>query len=317
MKIIKLKGGSLNDTTLHVTNDTSFIRKSVNRKIQREYGYVRWYSQLKKLQRYRELFGDLVPAILDVGVDNDDIYFDIEYINGKDIKTLFKDNEIQSISLLNDRLWDAFDKMHIKKYSPNKNSLPLYFAEEVLQKINDARQFPEFESFYQIDKYEYNGSAVPGVKALGVTFEKLFSQLIAEECYVHGNSTLENIMYSEDTEKITFIDLYEEGIVDSKFMDYSQILQCSNSFYGILNDSILSVNENVITSDPTVPNKLNDFNHIFVNELRNRFTENEYRLIKLFELTQFFRMLPFKCHSGNIDAAKFFYAHGCQLINML
>jgi hypothetical protein len=105
--------------------------------------------------------------------------------------------------------------------------------------------------------------------------------------------------------------------VDSKFADYSQILQCSNSLYGILNDGILEVNGNTTRYivDP-IPDNLVYFNELFNNELKYRYP-HRYNLVKLFEATQFFRMLPFKCHADNIEAAKFFYAHACSLVNRL
>jgi hypothetical protein len=148
-------------------------------------------------------------------------------------------------------------------------------------------------------------------------FKQLFNQDVTVESYVHGNPTLENIMYNPETNKITFIDLYEEGIVDSKFMDYSQILQCSNSYYGIVNDNPMTVEGNVVSSNVKIPAKLLEFNEKFKIELSNRYSQEELDLINLFEATQFFRMLPFKCHAGNFTGAKFFYAHACYLVNKL
>jgi hypothetical protein len=110
--------------------------------------------------------------------------------------------------------------------------------------------------------------------------------------------------------------LYEEGIVDSQFMDYSQVLQCSSSHYGLLNDSVLEVYGNATDYEIDIPENLTYFDHLFKYELKYRHPQN-YDLVRLFEATQFFRMLPFKCHAGNIEAAKFFYAHACSLVNRL
>lgn len=318
MKIIKLKGGSLNSTCLHIDGDRKFVRKTISTSADREYGYVRWYSQLKKLQRFNQLIPRHVPRVLDANVCDDGAYFDIEYIDAKDIKTLFKENRLNDyqIELMHTQLWQAFDDLHRHTYQPNLSSLRLYFKEEVLQKLNDARQFPEFEEFYQIDNYNHWGSSIKGIKNNLDRLEKLFDQTISVEGYVHGNPTLENILYS-DHHGIIFIDLYEEGIVDSKFMDYSQVLQCSSSYYGVLNDSKLSVQGNVTEFDTEIPKSLVYFDNLFNQELENRCSEQEYLLVRLFEATQFFRMLPFKCHAGNIESAKFFYAHACALVNKL
>lgn len=319
-KVTKLRGGSLNSTCLHESDSTVFVRKTISTNANREYGYVRWYSQLKKLQRFNNLFPNLTPQVFDVGVNNDGAYFDIEYISdAKDIKTLFINNELSNnqVVKMHNALWRAFDQIHQKEYYPNSSSLLLYFVEEVEQKLNDARQFLEFEQFYQINHYNYQGQEVTGLKSNYDVFKELFYQPIDCESYVHGNPTLENILYSPETNKITFIDLYEESIVDSKFMDYSQVLQCSNSYYGIYNDSVKIVNGRNVGCSAPIPDRLEKFNSLFINEIVKRYGEEHLKLVKLFEVTQFFRMLPFKCHAGDITAAKFFYAHACYLINQL
>lgn len=318
MEIITLKGGSLNSTCLYIDEDRKFVRKTISTEANREYGYVRWYSQLKKLQRFNQLIPGHVPRVLDAGICENGAYFDIEYVDAKDIKTLFKENLLsaEQTEQMHAKLWQAFDNLHKHTYWPNLSSLKLYFQEEVLQKINDARQFPEFEEFYQINNYTHWGESVAGVKNNLHKISKLFDQTISVEGYVHGNPTLENILYSDST-GIVFIDLYEEGIVDSKFMDYSQILQCSSSYYGILNDSELKVTGNATSFDVRFPKNLLYFDQLFNQELENRCSEQEYLLVRLFEATQFFRMLPFKCHAGNVESAKFFYAHACALVNKL
>ena len=318
--IVKLKGGSLNSTCLHTNESTAFVRKLISTNTDREYGYVRWYSQLKKLQRFNTMFPGLTPQVLDVGVNDAGAYFDIEYISdATDVKTLFVNNQLTGTQLsnLHTSLWNAFDRLHSVTYKHNPTSLGLYFKEEVDQKLADARKFQEFESFYQLDQYEYFGKTVPGLKENFEKFKSLFSTQIDSECYVHGNPTLENILYSPSTNKITFIDLYEEGIVDSKYADYSQVLQCSNSYYGIYNDNIKLVEGNVVQSTVAIPEELKAFNILFSTEIINRYGDDKHRLVKLFEATQFFRMLPFKCHAGDFTAAKFFYAHACYLVNQL
>jgi hypothetical protein len=300
--ITKLKGGSLNSTSLHIDGERIFVRKLISTKANREYGYVRWYSQLKKLQRYNELFPGLVPKVLDAGVTAEGAYFDIEYIDNKDIKTLFKKGLIKDVEALNVALWSAFSTLHSNTYTPTTNSLMLYYKEEVEQKLNDARQFPEFERYFRTIDVDYN------------KFKALFNQPITSECYVHGNPTLENILYDPLTNKVTFIDLYEEGIVDSKFADYSQVLQCSNSYYGLINDSNARMEGDKIIFNHVIPKELETFNNLFVSEIQVRYP-NDYKLVKLFEATQFFRMLPFKCHVGDINKAKIFYKHATELVN--
>ena len=314
-----LKGGSLNTTKLYETDQDSFIRKYVRLDSDREYGYVRWYSQFKKLQRFNQMFPGLVPEIRDIGEENNHAYVEMEYVPNLDIKTLFQKNLLagQQVIELNTALWKSFDLIHSHRYKHCASSLSLYFIEEVEQKLNDARKFSEFEKFYQLGSYTYQGKTVRGLNKTYQKFKKLFNGSITEESYVHGNPTLENMLYDPLTKKVTFIDLYEEGIVDSKLADYSMVLQCSHSLYGVYNDHGIAVNGNAASSDAAVPSELIRFNDIFNSTLADRCSDQELALIKLFEATQFFRMLPFKCHAGYVDAAKFFYVHACYLVNDL
>ena len=60
----KLKGGSLSSTSFCTENGLSFIRKKVSLVENREFGFYRWLSQLKKLQRLGNLFPDLFPRVI-------------------------------------------------------------------------------------------------------------------------------------------------------------------------------------------------------------------------------------------------------------
>ena len=77
MNTIPLKGGSLSKT--YIVPHQNIVRKEVSRKQNREYGFMRWYSQLMKLQRYNSLYPGLFPKVLDVGANSDAAWFDIEY----------------------------------------------------------------------------------------------------------------------------------------------------------------------------------------------------------------------------------------------
>ena len=175
-KIINLKGGSLNSTNLIINDDIKFVRKSINTKSNREYGYVRWYSQLKKLQRFNQLFPGTVPKILGVGIEGDFAYFDLEYINGINIKTYLQDNELTdtNISTLNNKLWESFDIVHAHAYHANADSLKLYYQEEIQEKLNSALQIKVFKDFYNFGKYEYLGTTVTGFQKLESAYQKLF-----------------------------------------------------------------------------------------------------------------------------------------------
>lgn len=315
MNIVKLKGGSLSSTSHYV--DLNLIRKEVSLKNHREYGFVRWYSQLKKLQRYNTLYPELFPKVLNVSYQDNSAYFDIEYMKGfRDLKQIFSDKELsqQQIEKINNALWRAFDELHSSEMKANPGAPLLYFKEEVLQKISDACIISDFDNFYnQNDVYEYNGQIVHGLKNYLNELENFFKELnFVEEQTIHGNPTLENTLYSFDEDRIVFVDPYEESIVDTRFLDYSQVLQCSSSHYGFINDRNVQVKGTTVSFNEKIPVNFIMFNKAFQS---NIFEPRTHEIVKVFEATQFFRMLPFKVRALEHDKAKYFYVHACYLLS--
>ena len=310
-KKILLKGGSLSKT-YRLGNK---VIKTISLEDEREYGYVRWYSQQKKLQKYSDIYPELFPKIYKIENTKTEAKIFMEYMEGfEDIKTLFtKDNlSLKIISKINESIWEGFRKLHSNKYKSIQGLGSLYYQEEVIQKINDAlNSSNEFLDFYNIENYIINEKKVFGFQKYENSLSKYFKNLsLDSEEFIFGNPTLENILYSIKHDRTIFIDLYEESILDSKFLDYSMVLQCSNSYYGYLNDNKLKVNDNILMHNLEIPLNFKNFNRLFCNNLN----KNDMQLIKVLEATQFFRMLPFKIKSNDLIKAKYFYVHGCALL---
>jgi len=316
--MVKLKGGSLSSTYLMENEKGKFVRKMVSTKENREYGYMRWYSQMKKIQRYNTDFANLYPQIIKVSCEGDQAYFDLEYLKTyKDIKTIFCERELteKELNKINDAIWNAFYQMHRYTYDANPGAPLLYFREEVEQKLEDAKKFPEFLEFFNYGTYQYYGGIVHGITNYMDEMRNFFSEMkLIEEEAIHGNPTLENIMYSFTDDCVKFVDPYEESVIDTRFLDYAQVLQCSRSWYGITNDGGVSVNENVVSSDIVVPKNFHKFNKIFEKEIAD---SQMKRIVDVLEATQFIRMLPFKLAAGDIDKAKYFYVHACSLLRQI
>ena len=287
------------------------MRKEISTKENREYGYVRWYSQLKKLQRLSGIYPALFPKILHVGHTSDTAYFDLEYLNGfTDCKTLLVAGAVNE-KKLNAAIWRAFDQIHACAV-PTAPGLPnLYFQEEVKQKLDDACKFKLFSEFIRYPSYVYFGTEVPNLELNLIS--DYFSGVYLSECHTHGNPTLENMMYSPEEDRVMFIDLYEESIIDSAYLDLAQVLQCSRSHYGYINDRSVIVSGNEVSHSLVIPASFQIFNELYTETIMARHLDIE--LLNVLEATQFIRMLPFKCAAGEIDKAKFFYVHACYLLN--
>jgi len=318
MIITQLKGGSLSWTRLHEHEGKKWVRKSVSTKDNREYGYMRWYSQLKKLQRFSQT--GLFPKLLNIGYTNDSAYFDIEYLEGyRDIKTILTEDSLSlaTIEKINDAIWVAFDRLHSKMYIPNPGGPALYFKEEVTQKLADAFKFQKFYNFYEsgtFNTFEYNGEITHGINGFLPEMKNFFDELhlITEE-NIHGNPTLENMMYSFDEDKVIFIDPYEESVIDSRYLDYAQVLQCSRSYYGHINDNDVTIDGNSVSFHGNIPENFKTFNKLFEAKIE----QQNKMLVDVLEATQFIRMLPFKCAAGELEKAQFFYVHACHLLSKI
>lgn len=295
---IRLKGGSLSGTYLIEEDGFSFVRKEVSLSINREYGFQRWYSQLKKMQRYSVLFPGIFPKILKYGHVNDLAYFDMEYL--KDFVTGFEflkstNDYVKIVSFFNS-LVVLMQKMHQVKIESNQEAILFYIEEEVNKKIADCYANVAFSNFLKHDYALFNGQQIPSFITQLEKFKQQMFDLYQnqKETFTHGNLTLENILYNPEQNKMIFIDPYEENIIDSSLCDCSQILQSCSSKYEILNDTTPIIKDNSVDVDIFKFEGLEIFHNMFNKYLCANYGENQYKLIKLFEISQYLRMLPFK-----------------------
>jgi len=142
----QLKGGSLSSTYLINNN---FVRKTVSLTQNREYGFQRWYSQLKRIQRYEVLFPGLFPKLLNYGMEGKEAYFDIEYLpnsyNGFEFLSQVKN--LKEVDKFINSLTKALNILHSHSFTSDPNSIKLYLREEVTQRLEDCFQIPSFTEF--------------------------------------------------------------------------------------------------------------------------------------------------------------------------
>jgi hypothetical protein len=312
--VIPLKGGSLSKTYRLPQYD--LVCKEIIRDKNREYGFVRWYSQMKKLQRYNTIYPNLFPKVLGVDVDDNKATFKMEYMKGfRDIKSILANDTLtdEQIFRISQAVWKGLNQLHSVTHDPIPNAGKLYYEEEVWQKLKDAIAVPEFAEFHAHGTYEYNGRIVQGIGASFHDLENFFSELkLIQEENIHGNPTLENILYSFEEDRVVFIDVYDESMIDSRFLDYAQVLQCSRSHYGYINDNEVLIGGVSVTHRLEIPKNFETFNSHFESGIADSRTKE---IVDVFEATQFIRMLPFKVLAGEIDKAKFFYVHACYLLS--
>lgn len=279
-----LKGGSLAGTYLISKGNSRVIRKEISLTTEREYGYYRWYSQLKKLQRFETQFPNLFVKVLEYGVIlPSTAYMDLEYhedaVNCWTYVCECEDKE--EVKRIFSQIVEKLDQLHKVKLNTCRNSISLYFKEEIESKIEECLATSlNFRKLYE----ETEVSLM--LPELEVTAHRLYKNPV--ESYTHGNVTLENILYFPKTGEVIFIDPYEENVIDNKYNEYSQLLQSCNSNYELLCEG-----------REDIPQGLKVFNSEMHRLLQTRLTQDEVKLVKFFECSQFYRMLPFKLKANN------------------
>lgn len=320
MKKTRMKGGSLAGTYLMEDGDRTFIRKEASLVENREYGFQRWYSQLKRLQRYGIMFPGVFPRLLDFGMNGDMGYFDLEYIEESTTvqEFLVQTTDDAKISALFDALLSVAGRMHATRIESTSRPLELYVQEEVVRKIQAVQDNPRFKAFTSEGTIVFNGIKIPGLLSVLDEYVAMFqaSYVHTSETFTHGNLTLENILYQPATNRIVFIDPYEENIIDSVLAEWSQVYQSSNSYYEVYNAGVPRVAGNSASMDVPRYAGLDRFNALFTDYIKQRHSDADYIAIKLFEVSQFMRMLPFKKEIDQ-EMMLFFYALGSELFNSI
>ena len=212
------------------------------------------------------------------------------------------------------RIVDSVAVLHRKQLHSVPGAIVLYLREKVFRKMQlCADTSPGMHEHIMQQKVKFNGESVPGFYSVfgkyATALQKLHDELALSECFVHGNLTLENILY-DDVGHILFIDPYEENIIHSQAMDFSQLFQSGRGFYELHMREWGNFNhrgEEFILPRGT-PVGLHRFFCVMTDWGNEQKGEAWMDYVRLLEISQFIRMLPFKL-LHNLEQAKFFYSY--------
>tara|TARA_Y100001958_G_C21219043_1_gene544396 strand:- start:111 stop:1085 length:975 start_codon:yes stop_codon:yes gene_type:complete len=312
--IEKLKGGSFSSTNVISVDGELRVRKSISNKDNREYGLVRWHSQIRKLQILKFFFPDNVPQILETGVSFNSYYFDIPYLTScKNYYELLKDsNENLSRKAVN-ALFDLIAKFENIEFGAVKGGLNLFVNEELKEILKSAQKDLEAN----LDKDSQNiiiklsDKIENSIKYLDENAGTL-EALEMNETISHGNLTLENVMFDSEKNIPILIDPYAETYTESILGDVSQLMQSSISNY----EKIMEIGEDCIDLNKQ-PKLIESVGINYLNKrLRNYnigLEDEKKNALKILHAGQFVRMFPFKIDKTPKLAA-FFLNHGLDLL---
>lgn len=314
----RLKGGSLSGTYLITEQGKpSIVRKEVSLVENREYGFQRWYSQLKRQQRYSVLFPEIFPEILNFGVTEDKAYFDMNCIENAVTAQEFIVNcqNAQDIKKIFEAIMDKMQSLYKYKIPTFQAPIDLYLHEEVDRRLHDCNKTHEFVVFSKNKEIVFNDEVFPSFISQIDSYKSLAQKYYpteSTETFTHGNITLENILYVPEQNRVVFIDPYEENVIDSILAEYSQLYQSCNGYYEVLNEMKPEIQKNQVTCNFERNFGLDTFNQLLSEKISAEHSLKEQFSIRIFEISQFIRMLPFKMVI-DMEKMMLFYALASKL----
>ena len=312
-KLIKsLRGGSLSNTSLISVKGRLMVRKTCAKEVSREYGLVRWHSQIRKLEILKYLLPNHVPELLELGELPEDYFFSLEYVpNSLDTYAAL----LQGLdeSLLVEKIIELLSLFAQRSFPRPPGALVVYLSEEVVRPLIQARRFLE-----ERDDFFSSATRAELMCLIERSFEAVnrlrlkYRNRCTYASLSHGNMTLENLVWDPLKERLLVIDPYGETYVESVLGDVSQLFQSTLSGYEQVDREPLFLDEQL-----GYPFQIIDKRLISLGEAlkKNLSTTGWYDadICDILHASQFIRMFPFK--SGKSPAKAFmFLAHGMRMI---
>lgn len=317
MEVIKkLKGGSLSSTKVISDGYTKFVRKSINFKSNREYGLVRWQSQIRKLQLLNKYIPESSISIKMVGYCEDSYFYDTTYYE-RHVNCYEALLQGEPINIMVDKVYILLSKMAAIQYDAVQGALSVYIAEEVLLPLRIALKIAN-EGGLPLNDAElvFFKKAVSNAIVTVQDLLPKFKDVYLRESLTHGNLTLENMLWDTEKKEILMIDPYAETYCETIMGDISQLLQSTASGYEFISNLYEKRDICVYKyPDDEIPSCLVNF----AEQLTKKITDQNWYsdvYITLFRASQFTRMFPFKLVNSPRQGVAFM-VHGINLLEKI
>lgn len=314
MEIIKqFKGGSLSHTNLCSDGVRNWVRKSISITENREYGLVRWQSQLRKLQLLNAHLPNNTIPVISSGIDDGYYFFDIDFIENSDnlCDALAKGVPVKTIV---DQVTEILRNLSSISYTGVRGSLEIYVNEEIKRPFqlalnsvhNDKLSLSATESRIFASTIESTLELIDSISR-HVAFSS------PHESLTHGNFTLENALWDYNENTVKLIDPYAETYCESILGDVSQLLQSTASGYEVVSQYRNEGYDDILKYPYEL---LPDYLLSFARLLRKNVEKEKWfdpLILEIMHASQFSRMLPFKLVNDPRSGA-LFLNHAAHLI---
>ena len=288
-----LKGGSFASVFLIKQNKKLMVRKYIEKTKNNLIHYETLRRQLDDLKRFDYYSPGCVPKILNVYESPDEFYFDMEYLEHYDELIKYPYSIIQS------NLPKVIEKLKTEIYCYKKEIDGKAWLNEFLH----SKIFSKYEMIENIDNIFYklinndyiviNEKKIKGLRYYFKTTDlNYFPRYVSP---IHGDLTLENILYNPITEDFKFIDQSGSRYVDPYEFDVAKLLQSLLAKYGDW-DTLENLCECKDGNEFVINEKLIDLDKEKYVFMLKEFDEDTDTVFKkgLFYLSMYLiRMLPF------------------------
>ena len=301
----KFKGNSFSNTYLLKNNHKYFVRKYIIKNEKSLEHYERLKRQYDDLKRFSYYNSKLIPKLLGENDSMFDYYIDLEYL--EDYKQL--DNYEKNIQnkVLNELINILSDSIYCyKKKNNNVNFIVEFFETKIYPKLE------EFQKDCNIMNYLINSETVIINNKTYYGLRKIINILDIINYNtewinpIHGDLTLENILYNELTNDIKIIDMEGSRYVDSCYFDLGKIFQSIVTNYNEWN-CIENIIYNKNINELSCEDKYFNCNFEEVEYICNKFSKimevNDIKIIYkkgiFYMATYFIRFVQFRKQISN------------------
>ena len=252
--------------------------------------------QLEDLKRFDFMKQGIVPKILGSYESPNEFYYDIEYL--QDFQTLSTFDKLT----INQVVFSIFATLHVYVYCYQRK-ISINKREDWLKTFLSTKVYPKFQCVPE--KYNHfifgnviiNNVGYPSIDEYLTKIEHHLFKLAPEvECPIHGDFTLENIMYNPMYNEFKLIDNEGSRYYDAIEMDLGKLFQSMVCEYSIWKDSCEDVLTIVDDSSFVIHERFLDIASKKPTTILRMFGEDTdaWFLKGIFYMTTYFiRMIPF------------------------
>lgn len=247
------------------------------------------------------------PRILRKFGDANSYGYDMEY----SLNSMGLSDYVHSVSI--DEAWNMLERvlttLEESVYIKNVKTADFanvfkYVRDKVKKNAQTIESASVLTELMQYDTLIINGKEYrnfPSMKTMLDT-EFLVEVFMTDPCSViHGDLTLENVICTRDdsgTAGFYFIDPNPSNIHETKFIDYSKIMQSIHGNYeNLKNATCVSVNDNEISFDMGSSPVYEELLKRLRDKLSSRFDYASNRSICFHEIVNWLRLMPYKIHN--------------------